>query len=388
MIKKYFSLFLCILVSIPVFSIRPKAVSLGISASAAVVMVAQTGEVIYEYNAHKQLSMASTTKIMTSLLALEKADLNKEITVREEELKVEGTSMGLLAGDKVTYEGLVYGMLLQSGNDAANVVASRLGKNIDNFIVMMNKRAVELGMKNTHFATPSGLDDDEHYSTAYDMALLGSEAIKNPDFRYISSQTSARVYYGNPPYSRTLTNHNKMLKMYDGCIGLKTGFTKKSGRCLVTAAERDGILLVAVTLNAPDDWNDHKILLDYGFSEVENKHLEPQSVKLPVVGGVSDKVTAVPAMDAYVNLISDYSEYKPVYLVDKFMYAPVEKGEIAGKILYLSDGRCVAEVLLIANETIALKKVNKKEKSFRIRFRNYMKSIFEKLRRKIWQITA
>ncbi len=388
MIKKCFSLLLCILLSVHIFSIKPKAVSLGISASAAVVMVAQTGEVVYGHNAHKKLSMASTTKIMTSLLALEKADLKKEITVRKDELEVEGTSMGLLPGDKVTYEGLVYGMLLQSGNDAANVVASRIGKSIDNFVVMMNERAAELGMNNSNFATPSGLDDEHHYSTAYDMALLGSEAIKNPDFRHISSQSSARVCYGNPPYNRTLTNHNKMLKMYDGCIGLKTGFTKKSGRCLVTAAEKEGVLLVAVTLNAPNDWHDHVVLLDYGFSEVSNKQLKSQSMTIPVVGGETNKVSVVPSQAAYINFNSDLPEYETVYLTDKFMYAPVAKGDNAGKVLYLSDGKCIAEVLLVADESVAFRKVSEKEKPLRIRIKNYLKSVFEKLRRKIWQITA
>lgn len=372
----------------PIFSVESNAVSLGISAEASVVMVAQTGEVVYEHNPHKRLSMASTTKIMTSLIALEKADLKKEIIVKEEELKAEGTSMGLLAGDKVTYEGLVYGMLLQSGNDAADVIASRLGKGIDNFVAMMNKRAAQLGMQNTCFATPSGLDDDNHYSTAYDMALLGCEAIKNPDFRYISSQFSATICYGNPPYKRKLTNHNKMLKTYDGCIGLKTGFTKKSGRCLVTAAERDGVLIVAVTLNAPDDWNDHRILLDYGFSTVFNKQIKAEPLSVSVVGGKSDNVTVIPSSDVNINYISDSSEYEKVYLLDKFMYAPVRKGEYSGKIIYLSDGKCVAEVLLVASETVPLKKISGKEKFLKIRISNYLKSVFEKIRRKIWQITA
>ena len=240
-----------------------------VSASCAALMVAETGELIYGKNEHDRRSMASTTKIMTSLLAIEALTPQRKITVSADMLNIEGTSMGLLPGDTVTLEGLVYGMLLQSGNDAANVTAITLGGNVENFVSMMNKRAGEIGMNDTHFETPSGLDSKEHYSTAYDMALLGCTAIKNPEFAAVCSQKSAVVCYGNPPYRRTLTNHNRLLRIYDDAVGIKTGFTKKSGRCLVSAARRDGVTLVAVTLNAPDDWNDHSKMLEYGFSVVE-----------------------------------------------------------------------------------------------------------------------
>lgn len=380
LLKKYFLVFLCIIFAFSFFSVSVSGVSLGISASAAVVMVAQTGEVLYEHNAHKQRSMASTTKIMTALLALENADLKEEITVKEDELKVEGTSMGLLVGDKVTYEGLVYGMLLQSGNDAANVTAVKLGGTTEKFIGMMNKRAREIGMKNTNFVTPSGLDDEEHYSTAYDMALLGSVAIQNADFRYIASQKQAVVYYGNPPYRRTLTNHNKMLRYYDGCIGLKTGFTKKSGRCLVTAAERDGVVIVAVTLNAPNDWNDHKILLDYGFSKVENRELDndTSSLMISVVGGKKTSVSVAPQNKAYVDVNEDMSGVSVDYLLDSFIYAPVKKGDAVGKIIYSINSKQVAEVLLVADENIAAEKVKLQEKSLWQRFVEFIKGIFKK----------
>lgn len=354
------------------------SVSLGISASSAVVMVAQTGEVLYEHNAHVKRSMASTTKIMTSLIALENADLKKEITVKKEDLNVEGTSMGLLPDDKVTFEGLVYGMLLQSGNDAANVTASKLGGSIDKFVSLMNRRAEELGMNNTNFVTPSGLDDDEHYSTAYDMALLGSAAALNPDFRYISSKKQATVYYGNPPYRRVLTNHNKMLSYYDGCVGLKTGFTKKSGRCLVTAAERNGVIIVVVTLNAPDDWNDQRTLLDYGFSKVRNRPLDnnADSVKIPVTGGKSDFVSAKAKNKACVNVGENTQGISSYYLIEPFVYAPVKKGDIVGKIVYFTASQKVGEVILEATENVSLKEAIKK-KSFWRRFIDFVKSIFK-----------
>lgn len=378
MIKKYFSAILCIILTFAVFPIEANAVSLGISASSAVVMVAQTGEVLYEHNAHVKRSMASTTKIMTSLIALEQADLKKEITVSGEELNVEGTSMGLLSDDKVTFEGLVYGMLLQSGNDAANVTAVKLGGSVENFIKMMNKRARQLGMNDTNFVTPSGLDDEEHYSTAYDMALLGSAAILNPDFRHISSQKQAVVYYGNPPYRRVLTNHNKMLSYYDGCIGLKTGFTKKSGRCLVTAAERDGVVIVAVTLNAPNDWNDHKILLDYGFSKTEKRVLsnDTSSYIIPVVGGKKASALIKAQNENFVSVSENTDGVSVQYLTQPFLYAPVKRGDTVGKIVYSVGSKIIGEVILEADENIPAATV-KKEKNLWQRFVDFVKSIFK-----------
>lgn len=340
-------------------------------------MVAQTGEVLYEHNAHTKRSMASTTKIMTSLIALEQADLKKEVTVRKDELNVEGTSMGLLEGDKVTFEGLVYGMLLQSGNDAANVTAVKLGGSTEKFIRLMNKRAREIGMNNTNFVTPSGLDDEKHYSTAYDMALLGSAAILNPDFRHISSQKQAVVYYGNPPYRRVLTNHNKMLSFYDGCIGLKTGFTKKSGRCLVTAAERDNVTIVAVTLNAPDDWNDHRKLLDFGFSKVKNRELDNKtdSFRIPVAGGRKTTVSIKPQSKAGVDVSENMPGVTVDYLIDSFLYAPVKKGDNAGKIVYSVGSKKIGEVILVADESVSATEIPEK-KSLWQKFIDFVKSIF------------
>ncbi len=378
LIKKIFSILICMVLVFLIFSVSTNAVSLGISASAAVVMVAQTGEVLYEKEAHTKRSMASTTKIMTSLIALETADLKREITVKSNELNVEGTSMGLLPDDKVTFETLVYGMLLQSGNDAANVTAMKLGGSREKFISLMNKRANELGMKNTNFVTPSGLDAKEHYSTAYDMALLGSAAILNPDFRYICSQKQAVVYYGNPPYRRTLSNHNKLLSYYDGCIGLKTGFTKKSGRCLVSAAEKDGVVIVAVTLNAPDDWNDHKKLLDYGFSQVKNQIVEVGDVptKIQVIGGKKSYAKVKVSEQFSVNLSEKTDKISSQVLLDKFLYAPVKEGDKAGKIFYYLGDKKIGESIILADESITALKIEKKKSLFQ-RIIDFIKNIFK-----------
>ncbi len=376
--RKNISVFLCILLAVMFFPLDAAGVSLNISASSAVVMVVDTGEVLYEYNAHTKRSMASTTKIMTSLLALENADLEKEVIVCEDEVAVEGTSMGLKADDKVTFRALVYGMLLQSGNDAANVTAIKLSGSTEKFVKLMNKRASEIGMINTNFVTPSGLDATEHYSTAYDMALLACHAIKNPEFRSISSQKQAAVFYGNPPYRRILTNHNKLLSFYDGCIGVKTGFTKKSGRCLVSAAEKDSVRIVAVTLNAPDDWNDHKKLLDYGFEKTKKLKLtEKNTYTAPVVGGTEKSVKLTFQEDTYVGVANDNQGIVSEYLIDSFIYAPVKKGDICGKAVFYSGQKKIAESILVAVSDVSAAAMPEKISLWQ-RFINFLKSIFSK----------
>ena len=240
-----------------------------VSAQAAIVIHADSGKVLYEKNADEQRSMASTTKIMTALIALETAAADDPVvTITDEMVRVEGSSMGLQPGDQLTLKSLAAGMLIVSGNDAANSAAIAISGSTEAFAEKMNQRAQELGMEHTHFVTPSGLDDDAHYSTARDMATLAAAAMKNPDFAAIVGQKAMNISFITPDQTRRYTNHNKLLNLYEGCTGVKTGFTKKSGRCLVSAAERDGIRLIAVTLNAPDDWNDHMALLNDGFSKL------------------------------------------------------------------------------------------------------------------------
>ncbi len=350
--KKFLSVILSLFFVFGVCCVESNALGVyDISAQSAVLMCVETGEVLFSKNPHERRSMASTTKIMTSLIALEQLTPQRVIKVNSSMLKVEGTSMGLLDGDTVTLEGLVYGMLLPSGNDAANVVAITLGGNVDNFAMMMNDRAQQIGMTNTNFVTPSGLDDENHYSTAYDMALLACTAIKNPQFKKICSSKSAVVSYGNPPYNRTLTNHNRLLKSYEGCIGMKTGFTKKSGRCLVSCAQRDGVTLVAVTLKAPDDWQDHTKMLNFGFSQVKSFQADTdiENLTVPVVGGTADKVGLECEK---IKLFGNKSDIKTTVLLEKFLYAPVDKGDIIGKILYKNGDEIVGIVPLLAKEDV------------------------------------
>ena len=235
----------------------PDTKGVSIAAKGAVVLDASNGRVLFAQNANGRLPMASTTKIMTALLALEQPDLDEPFVVDPTAIRVEGTSMGLKEGDTVTLRALAHGMLLPSGNDAANAAAVRIAGSKDAFAGRMNERARELGLEDTHYVTPSGLDADGHYSSAYDLAILAAYALENPDFREICCKESAKVEYGNPPYGRWLKNHNKLLGLYPYAIGVKTGYTDDAKRCLVTAAQKDGVTLVAVTLAAQDDFNTH-----------------------------------------------------------------------------------------------------------------------------------
>ncbi len=329
------------------------ASALEISAKSAVLMCADSGEVLYSKNANEQLPMASTTKIMTALLAIEAAMPDMEITVTHEMVAVEGTSMGLVEGDSVSLRELVYGMLLQSGNDAAHTTAIVLGGSEEKFAEMMNERAREIGMTNTNFVTASGLDKDGHCSTAYDMALLACESIKNREFAAICASKTAVLTYGNPPYARTLRNHNRLLWSDESITGIKTGFTKKSGRCLVSAAERDGITLVAVTLNAPDDWNDHLSMLEYGFKQLKSAPIEfsQSGLNVSVCGGVRDAVAVRTVGTAYCI---EGEKCTVEFLIKPFEYAPVYEGDVLGTAVFYGTNREIMRLPLVAIESVAV----------------------------------
>ena len=321
-----------------------------ISAKSAVVIDGDTGEVLYSFNCNERLPMASTTKIMTALLLCELGgDLSTTVVTTNEMVTVEGSSMGLLAGDTVSYYDLLYGMMLSSGNDAANTVAISLAGSVDRFVDLMNERAEQMGLVNTCFVTPSGLDADEHYTTAYELALIAKEALKNEHFAKAAASRSARLCYGNPPYYRTLTNHNKLLKMYDDVIGVKTGFTKKSGRCLVSACKKDGKFVIAVTLNDGNDWQDHRYLLDLGISLIETKEFSypDRIVKIPCVSGsvIEAEVPSV-SINVTENTNVTYQIKAPT-----FLYAPISKGQKIGEICYYCDGVSVCSKDIYAGDS-------------------------------------
>ena len=329
-----------------------------ISAKSAIVIDGETGDVLFEKNAYERLPMASTTKIMSVLLALESGDLDEQFVVDSEAIKVEGSSMGLQEGDKVTLRDLCCGMLLPSGNDAANAAAVRVAGSIGKFVQLMNKKAGELGLKDTHFVTPSGLDDDtdEHYSTAADMAKLAAEAMKNEDFRAICCLEKVKLCYGDPPYDRWLMNTNKLLKSCEGVVGVKTGFTDKARRCLVSACDRKGKELICVTLNAPDDWNDHSKLYDYCFDFVSEQRLplDKDSFDVAAVGGVCDSVKCKAGQASAVLLNGRAAQVKSKVYLPRFAYAPVKSGDKIGQVVFYYKEVEIARTDITATEDVEL----------------------------------
>ena len=329
-----------------------------VSAQSAVVLTADTGTVLFEKDGHTPRPVASTTKIMTALLALEAAQEQGDplVDITQEMVAVEGSSMGLQAGDSISLTGLAAGMLLASGNDAANAAALYLDASLESFAARMNQRAAALGMEDTHFVTPSGLDGEDaqglgHLSTAYDMALLARAALEDQAFRQLCSSPSLAVEFAEPVKRVTYTNHNKLLTQYQGCVGVKTGFTKEAGRCLVSAAERDGALLIAVTLNAPNDWEDHAALLDYGFTQVEPYQLAGGDVRLtvPVVGSPVEVVSLRGSNGGEVTLpLGQGAQVERVVRIPKFLYAPVEAGEQVGEICWYLEGQLLGSAPLTA----------------------------------------
>lgn len=354
-LKKIVSLLLSVVV---LFFIFPRNVSAqgmpSISAVSAVLINAETGSVIYEKNAYEKRAMASTTKIMTALLTIEAGDLDKKFTVDSYAIQVEGTSMGLRQGDIVTRRALLYGILLPSGNDAANAAAVSVSGSMSEFVKLMNKKAEALGLSDTYFANPSGLDAEGHYTTAYDLAQLAREALKNPVFAEICCCADAQVEFGNPPYLRSLANSNKMLWQYEGCYGVKTGFTDNARRCLVSAAEREGVRLICVTLNDPDDWRDHTSMLDYGFTQVKPTEIVlPDPVSIPVIGGGSEKVKL--QLKDRLTLPLSQTETQSVSFrlsAEPFLYAGFKAGQQAGKAEIFLDGKYIQTIALITESGV------------------------------------
>lgn len=314
------------------------------SARCAVVIDADTGIILYEKNAYDHRAMASTTKIMTCLLAVESGRLSENVKITEEMLNTEGSSLGLRAGDIITLLDLITGMMLTSGNDSANAVAYFICGSIENFAELMNKRAAEIGMNSTCFVTPSGLDEGDHHSTAYDMALLTAQAVKIDTFCNIVSKSSAVIKINGKDL--TVYNHNKLLSVDKSYFGVKTGYTDKAGRCLVSAKKYKGNKLICVTLNAPDDWNDHKNL----YKECEKKYNEveiKESVELAVVGGKKDEIKCSFNKKYY---LLDNVELK-IY-IKPFLYAPVSKGEKVGEACIYYNKNLLERLPLEADEDV------------------------------------
>lgn len=339
---------------------RPVRASLPpLVAHAAVLMDADTGAVLAAQNPNERLPMASTTKIMTALLALEKGRLDERITISEEAALQEGSSMYTSPGETYTLEELLYGLLLNSGNDAAWAIAEHIGGSVPAFVELMNERAQELGTKNTHFTNPSGLPDPEHYSSARDMALITRAALSREDFRRIVSTKAQKVPWPAKGEEKLLINHNRLLWRYEGADGVKTGYTNEARQCLVASATRGEQRLIAVVLKSEGNsvWTDAERLLDYGFANFESCTLvraEEPFGSVKVKGGVEGEVPVRAAAALRVCLPKDKSGQveRSLELVDG-LAAPVVAGQEAGQVIFSLAGEELGRVALVAAGDVA-----------------------------------
>jgi len=315
---------------------------------------------------------------MTAICAIESGMLDSKIEVDPSAVGVEGSSIYLKHGEHLTLRELVYGLMLSSGNDAAVAIACAVSGGVEEFAHLMNETAQKIGVRNTSFMNPNGLDEENHYTTAYDLAVITAYGLKNQEFKEIVSTYEKTISHEGYNYLRKLQNHNKLLRMYEGCIGVKTGFTKKSGRCLVSAAERNGVTLVAVTLKAPDDWNDHMTMLDYGFSKASSETVlkKDEYLKtLTVSGGVKKTVKAICEDD--VNIIKTDGEINKVtfkYEIKDTIDAPVSYREKLGVVSIYLDGCHITDADVVSEN--AVPKDNKKtlKRSFELVFSEFMNS--------------
>ncbi len=344
-----------VLFAVPSFSSAGKKSEPGVSAKSAILIEGDTCGVIASKDPDIRLPMASTTKIMTALVVLENGGIDGEVTVPPEAEGVEGSSAYLKKGERVPRKDLLYALMLQSANDAAVALAVDTAGSVDAFAGMMNETAEKLGLNNTHFTNPHGLSEEGHYTTSRDLARLTAYALKNPVFGEIVSTEEYTASPGENGVSRVYVNHNRLLRELDGAVGVKTGFTRDSGRCLVSAVRRDGVLTVAVTLSDPDDWRDHKALHEYGHSVWSARVLaEPReiTVDIPCVGG--DVPTVRLSNYDFVRCpLPDDAKITKRIECDRFLSPPLRRGDALGTAVFYADGEEVASVPLFAEHGAA-----------------------------------
>ena len=329
-----------------------------VSAEKAILLDGTTGRILYEKNIDEQSLIASTTKIMTALIVCEQCNVLDRVRIPKEAVGIEGSSMYLQEGEVLTIQELLYGLMLHSGNDAAVALAIYCGGTVEGFVELMNDKAHTLGLSGTHFANPNGLDAPGHYATARDLAELSAYAMENPIFYQTVSTKSMKIG------QRYLTNHNKLLWRVEGADGVKTGYTRAAGRILVSSATRNERRLICVTINAPDDWNDHATLLNQGFSGFQVLRLISKGQVMGMVeiaGGQSGKVNLLAAED-FDYALAEQEKITTEIIGPGFVYAPVVMGAEAGFAHLCIDGKSVGKIPLIYGETI--EQIPEKEKNF------------------------
>ena len=341
-------------------------------------MDADTGQVLYEKNPQEKSLIASTTKIMTALVVLEQGNLDRVVTVPQEAVGIEGSSTNLTAGEELTVRKLLYGMMLSSGNDAAAALALCTDGSIEAFAGRMNEKAQALGLRHTGFQNPHGLDSEGNYSTACDLAQITRAALNTPGFIEIVSTKTFQC--GN----HYLVNHNRLLWQYPGALGVKTGYTRRAGRILVGAAEQKGRRLISVTINAPDDWQDHSAMLDYGFSRYQLQTLltEGQQVgTLNVMSGDADGVP-VTAQEPFSAYLLPEERAKITVFLPEFVYAPVKKGQEVGTLTVRLGEKCLGRLPLFAAEDCPETEQNRGKISMQERVQKILSAVGVASRRK------
>ena len=339
----------CLLTTFMMFSSFPcQSLAVSTSATSAILMDADSRRVLYEQNADAEMLIASTTKILTALIAIESCSLSDTVTVSRNAAGTEGSAMYLTAGEKLPLETLLYGVMLCSGNDAAVAVAEHVAGSCEKFADRMNARAAELGMENSSFANPNGLDHERHYSTARDMARLACAAMENKTLMRIASTKSITIS------GRTMTNHNKLLNWQEGCLGLKTGYTRAAGRTLVSCAERNGQRLVAVTLQDGNDWADHQALYEYGFSQwsLHTCARKGETVSHETVANGHLRRVPLVAADTVRFPLGQEERMETEIRLDRPLIAPLTAGEAVGEAVFSLNGREVGRTALLAGTDI------------------------------------
>ncbi len=367
---KIISLFTAVAILCSFFSLNCFSASINtgpmLSAQAFALIDADSGELIYGKNERTRLGMASTTKIMTAIVAIESCDIETVVNIPEKAVGIEGSSIYLRKNEELSIKELLYALLLESANDAACAIAICVSGTVDEFVTQMNEKALQIGLNDTHYANPHGLSDASHYTTAYDLSLLMAYCMRNPQFSEITATKKMALPGSDTSYSRLLVNHNKLLKE-NGICGGKTGFTKKTGRCLVTYGEKNGVRLCASTLNAPSDWNDHRQLYAMGYTLYKNRVLEHGGLldeTAHICGGEYDTVSLCleRSIDATLR---DGIELTRIVKLKRFYYAPIYQGDVLGCICYYNG-----DILVRSENIIAVNGIEKIQ---------YKKTLFEKV---------
>ncbi len=314
------------------------------TSSSEIVMEINSNRVLYETNSHEKKYMASTTKILTAITIIENCNLDDVITVSKSTIGVEGSSIYLEEGEKITVKELLYGLMLRSGNDCALTLAVHCSGSAKDFANLMNDTAYKIGAKNSNFVNPHGLHDDNHYTTAYDLALISCYAMKNNTFREIVSTKSIEISFSTRNYNRFLKNKNKMLFEFEGSNGIKTGFTKKAGRCLVSSCYRDGLELICVVLNCPPMFERSKNLLSQSFNNYKNYKLIDKSniIDFIPIENSNKKVGVVINNDIIVPLTkNEYKDVKIIYDIPNEIKIGTKTNEEIGFVKIYSQNNLI-----------------------------------------------